>query len=40
MTYVLVHGLGVSHRYFERLQALLRGATAPDLAGSTVDELA
>ena len=40
MTYVLVHGLGVSHRYFERLRARLPGAIAPDLAGSSVDELA
>ena len=40
MTYVLVHGLGVSHRYFERLRARLPDAIAPDLAGSSVSELA
>jgi pimeloyl-ACP methyl ester carboxylesterase len=36
---VLVHGLGVSHRYFARLRRLLPGAAAPDLAGDTVDGL-
>ena len=39
MTYVLVHGLGVSHRYFERLRVRLPDAVAPDLAGSSVGEL-
>jgi len=37
---VLVHGLGVSHRYFARLGALLPDASAPDLDGSSVEELA
>jgi pimeloyl-ACP methyl ester carboxylesterase len=37
---VLVHGLGVSHRYFARLRRLLPHAAAPDLAGATVEELA
>lgn len=36
---VLVHGLGVSHRYFARLRRLLPAAAAPDLAGSSVDAL-
>ncbi|HEU5363734.1 MAG TPA: alpha/beta hydrolase [Gaiellaceae bacterium] len=36
---VLVHGLGVSHRYFARLRRLLPAAAAPDLAGGTVDVL-
>jgi pimeloyl-ACP methyl ester carboxylesterase len=40
MTFVLVHGLGVSHRYFERLHERLADSTAPDLAGSSVEELA
>lgn len=40
MPIVLVHGLGVSHRYFRRLLPLLPGATAPDLAGDSVAELA
>lgn len=35
---VLVHGLGVSHRYFRRLRRLLP-AQAPDLSGDDVDEL-
>lgn len=36
---VLVHGLGVSHRYFARLRRLLPAAAAPDLAGDSVDAL-
>lgn len=36
---MLVHGLGVSHRYFARLRRLLPRAQAPDLDGRTVDEL-
>lgn len=36
----LVHGLGLSHRYFARLQPLLPGSVAVDLEGSSVDELA
>ena len=36
---VLVHGLGVSHRYFRRLRRLLPAAAAPDLDGSSVDAL-
>jgi pimeloyl-ACP methyl ester carboxylesterase len=36
---VLVHGLGVSHRYFARLRRLLPAAAAPDLAGASVGEL-
>jgi pimeloyl-ACP methyl ester carboxylesterase len=36
---VLVHGLGVSHRYFARLRRLLPAALAPDLAGASVDAL-
>jgi pimeloyl-ACP methyl ester carboxylesterase len=39
MEIVLVHGLGVSHRYWSRLRRLLP-APAPDLEGSTVEELA
>jgi pimeloyl-ACP methyl ester carboxylesterase len=35
----LVHGLGLSHRYFARLQPLLPGAVAVDLRGSSLDEL-
>jgi pimeloyl-ACP methyl ester carboxylesterase len=34
----LVHGLGVSHRYFARLRRVLP-APAPDLEGDTVEEL-
>jgi pimeloyl-ACP methyl ester carboxylesterase len=37
---VLVHGLGVSHRYFARLRRALPGALAPDLDGEAVPELA
>ena len=36
MQIVLVHGLGVSHRYIARLRL---DALRPDLAGSTIDEL-
>jgi pimeloyl-ACP methyl ester carboxylesterase len=36
---VLVHGLGVSHRYFRRLRRLLPRAAAPDLDGRSIDEL-
>jgi pimeloyl-ACP methyl ester carboxylesterase len=36
---VLVHGLGVSHRYFARLRRLLPAALAPDLDGASVEEL-
>jgi len=36
---ILVHGLGVSHRYFARLRRLLPAAAAPDLAGDSVDAL-
>jgi pimeloyl-ACP methyl ester carboxylesterase len=36
---VLVHGLGVSHRYFARLRRLPPSAAAPDLGGDTVEEL-
>jgi 2-hydroxy-6-oxonona-2,4-dienedioate hydrolase len=36
---LLVHGLGLSHRYFARLQPLLPGSRAIDLQGTTLDEL-
>jgi pimeloyl-ACP methyl ester carboxylesterase len=36
---VLVHGLGVSHRYFRRLRRLLPAAAAPDLDGDSVAAL-
>lgn len=36
----LVHGLGLSHRYFARLSPLLPGATAVDLEGGTVSAMA
>lgn len=36
---LLVHGLGLSHRYFARLQPLLPEARAIDLEGTTLDEL-
>lgn len=36
---VLVHGLGVSHRYFARLRPELPGALAPDLAGDSIAAL-
>jgi pimeloyl-ACP methyl ester carboxylesterase len=35
----LVHGLGVSHRYFAPLWRLLPGAQCPDLDGDDVDTL-
>ena len=35
----LVHGLGLSHRYFARLQPLLPGSRAVDLRGASLDEL-
>jgi pimeloyl-ACP methyl ester carboxylesterase len=35
----LVHGLGLSHRYFTHLRALLPGAHAVDLRGASLDEL-
>ncbi len=35
----LVHGLGLSHRYFARLQPLLPGSLAVDLHGASLDEL-
>lgn len=39
MNVVFVHGLGVSHRYFERLHQVLPAALSPDLAGDSVAEL-
>jgi 2-hydroxy-6-oxonona-2,4-dienedioate hydrolase len=36
---LLVHGLGLSHRYFARLQPLLPGARAVDLEGTSLDEM-
>lgn len=36
---ILVHGLGLSHRYYARLAPLLRRARAVDLHGRTLDEL-
>ena len=35
----LVHGLGLSHRYFARLQPLLPGSRAVDLEGTSLDEM-
>ena len=35
----LVHGLGLTHRYFTRLQALLPDARAVDLQGTSLDEM-
>jgi pimeloyl-ACP methyl ester carboxylesterase len=35
----LVHGLGLSHRYFARLRPLLPDAVAVDLRGASLDEL-
>lgn len=35
----LVHGLGLSHRYFARLQPLLPGSRAVDLEGTSLDAL-
>lgn len=37
---VLVHGLGLSHRYYARLQPLLPEARAVDLEGATLESLA
>lgn len=34
-----MHGLGLSHRYFARLQPLLPGSVAVDLEGTSVDDL-
>ena len=36
---LLLHGLGLSHRYFARLQPLLPGPTAVDLQGTTLDDM-
>lgn len=36
---VLVHGLGLSHRYFTRLQPLLPGSRAVDLQGVSMGEM-
>lgn len=36
---LLVHGLGLSHRYFARLQPLLPGARAIDLEGTSLDDM-
>lgn len=36
---VLVHGLGLTHRYFQRLRPYLPAARAIDLQGSTLDEM-
>jgi pimeloyl-ACP methyl ester carboxylesterase len=36
---LLVHGLGLTHRYFARLQPLIPGSRAIDLEGTTLDEL-
>lgn len=36
---LLVHGLGLSHRYFARLQPLLPGSRAIDLEGTTLDAM-
>jgi pimeloyl-ACP methyl ester carboxylesterase len=36
---LLVHGLGLSHRYYARLQPLLPGARAVDLEGTSLDEM-
>lgn len=35
----LVHGLGLTHRYFAHLQPLLPGSSAIDLQGSSLDEM-
>jgi pimeloyl-ACP methyl ester carboxylesterase len=35
----LVHGLGLSHRYFARLRPLLPGATAVDLRGTSLETM-
>jgi pimeloyl-ACP methyl ester carboxylesterase len=39
MKIALVHGLGVSHRYFSRLREQLPCAAAPDLAGDSIELL-
>lgn len=39
MSVVLVHGLGVSHRYFARLREVLPASLAPDLAGDSIAAL-
>ena len=36
---LLVHGLGLSHRYFARLQPLLPGSRAIDLEGTSLDAM-
>jgi 2-hydroxy-6-oxonona-2,4-dienedioate hydrolase len=36
---LLVHGLGLSHRYFARLQPLLPGARAVDLEGTSLEQM-
>ncbi len=36
---VLVHGLGLSHRYFTHLQPLLPGSRAVDLQGVSLEEM-
>jgi pimeloyl-ACP methyl ester carboxylesterase len=36
---LLVHGLGLTHRYFARLQPLLPGSRAIDLEGTSLDEM-
>ncbi len=35
----LVHGLGLSHRYYRRLQPLLPGSKAVDLRGASLDTM-
>jgi 2-hydroxy-6-oxonona-2,4-dienedioate hydrolase len=35
----LVHGLGLTHRYFARLQPLLPGSRAVDLQGTSLEEM-
>jgi pimeloyl-ACP methyl ester carboxylesterase len=36
---LLVHGLGLTHRYFARLQPLVPGSRAIDLEGTSLDEM-
>lgn len=36
---LLVHGLGLTHRYFARLHPLLAGSRAIDLEGTSLDEM-
>ena len=36
---LLVHGLGLTHRYFARLQPLLPGALTVDLEGTSLEEM-